>query len=72
MKDARSGTIEVRWDYLENVQAVVLVGRVEGEATAIIELCPRSGFRLTECASGRVTVFQSLDEAKRAAIASPG
>ena len=65
MKEAVNTQIE--WGYLDDVQGVVLLGRSGGEPIAMVELCPRSGFRLTDCASGRTAVFQSLEDAKVAA-----
>ena len=58
---------EVEWTYLENVQNIVLIGRCDAAAVALIELCPTKGFRLTDCADASVEYFQSLEEAKRAA-----
>jgi hypothetical protein len=56
----------IEWEYLEGVQGVVLVARTEGVTSAVIELCPGAGFRLTDCRTGAVQTFLSLDEAKQA------
>jgi hypothetical protein len=69
METAPEPTHEFHWRYVPGVQSVVLIGRDEtGTAVAMIELCPREGFRLTDCRTGAVQRFVSLDEAKRAAV----
>jgi hypothetical protein len=69
METATEPTHEFDWSYLPGVQNVVLIGRDEtGTAVAMIELCPQLGFRLTDCRTGSVQRFVSLDEAKRAAV----
>lgn len=55
---------ETHWEYLDGVGGVVLVARENGKPQAVIEFCPRNGFRLTDCRSGDVHMFSSLEEAK--------
>lgn len=65
MSIAYEGAITTSWEYLDGVQGVVLVARVDGVPHAVIELCPRAGFRLTDCRDGSVGTFLSLEEAKQ-------
>jgi len=70
METAPEPTHKLDWRYVPAVQNVVLIGRDdEGTAVAMIELCPQFGFRLTDCRTGGMQRFVSLDEAKRAADA---
>lgn len=57
-------TAETQWVFLEDVRGVALVTRQNGKPQAVIEFCPREGFRLTDCQSGEVNMFASLDAAK--------
>jgi hypothetical protein len=66
----RPSTNVIEWEYLEGVQGVVLVAREKGATSAVIELCPGAGFRLTDCRTGRIQTFISLDEAKQAHLDS--
>jgi hypothetical protein len=65
-EEAPNPPTEAHWDYVEGVQGVVLVTRKEGVPQAIIELCPRAGFRLTDCLTGTVGTFLSVEEAESA------
>lgn len=65
MTIAFEGATTTTWEYLQGVQNVVLVARVDGTPRAVIELCPRAGFRLTDCRDGSIQTFLSLEEAKR-------
>jgi len=56
----------IEWEYLDGVPNVVLVAREHGRALALIEMCPRAGFRLTDCRSGAVRTFISLEDAQQA------
>jgi hypothetical protein len=63
---ATTPATEVMWEYLYGVPGVVLVAREAGVSLAVIELCPRVGFRLTDCRTGKIQSFISLEEAKHA------
>jgi hypothetical protein len=65
MTTAYEGATTTNWDYLQGTQGVVLVTRIDGRPRAVIELCPRAGFRLTDCRDGSTATFLSLDEAKQ-------
>jgi hypothetical protein len=64
MTIAFEGATATVWTYADGVQGVVLVARVDGKPRAVIELCPRAGFRLTDCRDGTIGTFLSLEDAK--------
>lgn len=56
----------VVWTAVDGVQPVVFVGRIADRPSAIIEMKPTSGFRLTTCQGDRIGEFHRLEEAKAA------
>jgi hypothetical protein len=58
--------VGIEWSYVPDSPNVAMIGSRGDEPVALIEMCPRIGFRLTCCLSGRVETYQSLQEAQLA------
>ena len=56
----------IDWKAVTGVQPVVYVARADGQALAILEKNPTTGFRLTTCSGKLVGEFPTLEEGQSA------